>query len=133
MPWIGGCAAAHVARALRTSRFSSSYGTAIQRQSLRRLHSFDASAARAGPAPHPGGQGECGAGGRSRANSLEQDADDRALCGQHLEDSPLVVEPQQVIPGQAESADRWLSADGAMWSMPVVAMGEEGQLLGALL
>ena len=64
---------------------------------------------------------------------LEQDADDRALCGQHLEDSPLVVEPQQVIPGQAESADRWLSADGAMWSMPVVAMGEEGQLLGALL
>jgi hypothetical protein len=45
----------------------------------------------------------------------------------------LDVEPQQVIPGQAESADRWLSPNGAMWSMPVVAMGEEGQFLGALL
>jgi type IV secretory pathway VirD2 relaxase len=45
----------------------------------------------------------------------------------------LDVEPQQVIPGQPESADRWLVANTGMRSVPVVAVNEEGQLLGALL
>src|SRR6187402_640017 len=34
----------------------------------------------------------------------------------------LAVEPQQVIPGQTESADRWHGSDTAMRSMPVVSV-----------
>jgi hypothetical protein len=34
----------------------------------------------------------------------------------------LAVQPQQVVPGQAESADGWLRADTAIRSMPVVAV-----------
>src|SRR4026209_253090 len=37
----------------------------------------------------------------------------------------LGVEPQQVIPGQTESADRWHGSDTAMRSMPVVSVHPE--------
>ena len=69
---------------------------------------------------------------RRRANSLEQDAGDRALCGQHLEDPPLAAEPQQVIPGQTESADEWHGSDTGMRWMPVVAMHPVGKFGGPL-
>jgi hypothetical protein len=35
----------------------------------------------------------------------------------------LGVEPQQVIPGQAESADGWLVTDTGMTAVPVEALG----------
>ena len=45
----------------------------------------------------------------------------------------LDVESQEVVLGQAKSGDGWLGADTGMRAMPVVAMHEEGKLLGALL
>ena len=44
----------------------------------------------------------------------------------------LGVEPQQVIRGQAESADGWHGSDAAMGTMPVVAMDPIGQLSSTL-
>ena len=44
----------------------------------------------------------------------------------------LAVESQQVVLGQGESADGRLVSDTGMRSMPVVAVHEEGQLVGAL-
>ena len=43
----------------------------------------------------------------------------------------LNVEPQEVIPGQAESADRWLCVETAMRTMPIVAVKPLWQLSGA--
>ena len=39
----------------------------------------------------------------------------------------LVVKPQEVIPGQTESADRWLACEANMRPVPVVAMEPSGQ------
>jgi hypothetical protein len=44
----------------------------------------------------------------------------------------LAVEPQQVVLGKTESADRQLGANTGMRTMPVVAVQEEGKFLGAL-
>jgi putative ABC transport system substrate-binding protein len=44
----------------------------------------------------------------------------------------LDVEPQQVVPGQTESADGCFSTDACMRSVPIVAMQPVGQLLGSL-
>jgi len=44
----------------------------------------------------------------------------------------LVVEPQQVVVGQAESGDGRHSSNTGMRSEPVIAAHAEGQLLGAL-
>jgi hypothetical protein len=48
------------------------------------------------------------------------------------ENGPLDVEPQQVIPGQTESADGRLGADTAMRSVPIVAVHPEWQFGGAI-
>jgi hypothetical protein len=37
------------------------------------------------------------------------------------------VEPQEVVPGEIESADRWLKADTAMRAVPVIAVKPSGQ------
>lgn len=113
MPWIGGCAALRVDRTSRTSRASLSYGTALQRQSLSRHRPFDASAVHARAqrmgdglsrqilkadrfilmisedAAQMAGRVSAVGMSRRRAVALEQDANDRALCGLHLEDPPL--------------------------------------------
>src|SRR5262245_5928490 len=39
----------------------------------------------------------------------------------------LAVKPQKVIPGQTESADRWLACEANMRPVPVVAMEPSGQ------
>src|SRR5262249_50786012 len=39
----------------------------------------------------------------------------------------LAVKPQEVIPGQTESADRWLACEANMRPVPVVAMEPSGQ------
>ena len=39
----------------------------------------------------------------------------------------LDVKPQEVIPGQTESADRWLACEANMRPVPVVAMEPSGQ------
>ena len=44
----------------------------------------------------------------------------------------LDVEPQQVVLGQAESADGGFSTDAGMRSVPVVSMQPVGQLSGSL-
>jgi hypothetical protein len=59
---------------------------------------------------------------------LPQSVVDRAL-----DRDPLAVEPQQVIPGQAESADGWHGADTAMRSVPIVAMQPSRQFGSALV
>jgi hypothetical protein len=41
--------------------------------------------------------------------------------------SDLAVKPQEVIPGQTESADRWLACEANMRPVPVVAMEPSGQ------
>src|SRR5262249_3573075 len=41
--------------------------------------------------------------------------------------SYLAVKPQKVIPGQTESADRWLACEANMRPVPVVAMEPSGQ------
>jgi hypothetical protein len=43
------------------------------------------------------------------------------------------VAPQRVVLGLGESADWRFSSDGAMGTMPVVAVQPEGQLGGALV
>jgi hypothetical protein len=48
-------------------------------------------------------------------------------------DERLGVEPQDVIPAEAEPADWRFSSDGAMGAMPVVAVQPEGQFGGALV
>jgi len=50
----------------------------------------------------------------------------------HLPDAALVVEPQQVVLGQAESADGSFSTDAGMWSVPVVSVQPVRQLSGSL-
>src|SRR5919197_6255457 len=45
----------------------------------------------------------------------------------------LAVEPQDVVLGQAESADRCLRLQATVWAMPVVAMQPVRQLGGALI
>src|SRR5262249_44460176 len=39
----------------------------------------------------------------------------------------LAVKPQEVIPGQTESADRWLACEANMRPVPVVTMEPSGQ------
>ena len=56
---------------------------------------------------------------------------DRALAV--FRDRALAVEPQQVVPGQAESADGWLSADTAMRSVPVVAVKPSREFGGSFI
>lgn len=51
----------------------------------------------------------------------------------HDYNGQLAVEPQQVVPGQAESADGWLGTDTAMGPMPIVAVHPVGQFCGTLL
>jgi hypothetical protein len=42
-------------------------------------------------------------------------------------DLDLAVKPQEVIPSQTESADRWLACEANMRPVPVVAMEPSGQ------
>ena len=53
----------------------------------------------------------------------------RTTCGRT--DPPLwgllAVKPQEVIPGQTKSADRWLACEANMRPVPVVAMEPSGQ------
>src|SRR5262249_33621244 len=49
----------------------------------------------------------------------------RAWLAQAL--AKLAVKPQEVIPGQTESADRWLACEANMRPVPVVAMEPSGQ------
>src|SRR6266851_8316785 len=45
----------------------------------------------------------------------------------------LAVEPQQVVHGETESADRWFGLQASMGPVPVVAMLPKGQLSGTLV
>ena len=45
----------------------------------------------------------------------------------------LVVEPQQVVPGYAESADGRFGADTAMGAVPVVAVQPDRKLCAAMI
>jgi len=45
----------------------------------------------------------------------------------------LAVEPQEVVPGQAETTDRCLCLQATMGSMPVVAMEPVGQFGGSVM
>ena len=47
--------------------------------------------------------------------------------------APLGVKPQEVVPGQAETADGWLLVEASMGPVPVVAMEPGEQRLAALL
>src|SRR5215204_3738884 len=51
----------------------------------------------------------------------------------HAAEGVLAVEPQQVVLGEGEAADRRLGFYPAVWSMPVVSVQPEGQFLGASL
>ena len=44
----------------------------------------------------------------------------------------LGVEPQEVVPGQAEPADVWHRADTAMRPVPIVAVKPPRQLSGTI-
>jgi hypothetical protein len=59
------------------------------------------------------------------ANHSRQDSGSRPSA-------TLAVEPQEVIPGQAEAADGWFGADTGMRAMPVVAVEPSRQFGGAL-
>jgi adenylate cyclase len=37
-------------------------------------------------------------------------------------EAALAVKPQEVVPGQTDSADGWLTCEASMWPVPVVAM-----------
>ena len=43
------------------------------------------------------------------------------------------VEPQQVVPGQADAADGWFGFWTAVWSMPIVSVQPIRQVLGAVI
>ena len=45
----------------------------------------------------------------------------------------LAVKPQEVVPGQAETADGWLLAEASMGPVPVVAMEPGQERLAPLL
>lgn len=45
----------------------------------------------------------------------------------------LDVEPQEVVPGETESTDRWLEADTAMRTEPVIAVKPSGQFGAAFV
>src|SRR5580693_4050818 len=47
-------------------------------------------------------------------------------------DHALAVEPQQVVPGETESADGCFIIDAGMRPVPIVAVQPERQLLGSL-
>jgi hypothetical protein len=61
---------------------------------------------------------------RSKSRSLV--AARRLKATQDIIDA-LAVKPQEVIPGQTESADRWLACEANMRPVPVVAMEPSGQ------
>ena len=52
--------------------------------------------------------------------------------GRLFPDHALGVEPQQVVPGQTESADGCFSTDAGVWSVPIVSMQPDRQVFGSL-
>jgi hypothetical protein len=50
----------------------------------------------------------------------------------HFPDHALIVEPQDVIPGEAEFADWCFITDAGMWSVTIVAVKPDWQILGSL-
>jgi len=54
---------------------------------------------------------------------------------QNLADHPgmLGVKPQEVVPGQAETADGWLLGEASMGSMPIVTMEPGRERVTALI
>jgi hypothetical protein len=54
------------------------------------------------------------------------------ICPQG-ESARLAVKPQDVVPGETESADRCLLADAGVRSMPIVAMKPESEIALSLI
>ena len=56
------------------------------------------------------------------ARFFDTDGRTRAEAFAAVEFHELVVKPQEVVPGQAESADGWHFAEASMRPVPIVAM-----------